>query len=307
MAGASRNGGHNMIHLIKSQEIKIIKSLPKLQCLGSGSSRTVFDGDHECLSWLHKLIGTCACVIKVCCGLGGFIQQTREINMFKNYGHEGIFAPIYAYGTWVCIMDKVDEITCDYREYGEDYDYYELFREIYGYGEDEDSSCWEDYEDFPDDANEDNVAEFESVYNVYSRLNDYTGDTSDNWQIGLSYNDNGYVCFDYGFEPGSDEPWSSYTLDGWIFSKYDRMVLQVMINNIGLTRKEMEDFENYTNRHDFDECLFICFHKADEGIKVLMMKVFPYEPSLVSKSAAKFHAQEGLRPLWRILPPLDDS
>ena len=152
-----------MIRLTKSQEIKILRNLPKLKCLGSGSSRTVFDGDHECLVWLHKLINTTACVVKVCCGLGGFIQQSREIDLFKEYGNEGYLAPIYAYGTWVCIMDKVEEISDMYREYGDEYEGYNLFREIYGYGEDEDNDYYEDYEDYPDNAEPEEIAEFEAI------------------------------------------------------------------------------------------------------------------------------------------------
>lgn len=156
-----------MLKLSKEREKNILKLLSKQKRYENGSSRAVFLFENF--------------VIKVAFDLGGFLQNEREIELYKDYGSEYL-AKIFAYGDYILIMERVElldyEMVGDVVEYEGDYNEYLYFfdREVPGIND--------------------------KITDTVYFLHDINLETTDNYQLGLT-NDDRVVAYDYGyFESG---------------------------------------------------------------------------------------------------------
>lgn len=167
----------HIIYLKPSEEIFILNELRDIYPLSNGSSRVVYDCPD---SIARRFNLTTECVIKVGCGPAGYNQNQAEIDMFEAYGNEHLANIFYA-GSFVLIMERVDEISEWFRDCGDDYDI-----------DNEDALA-----DIMD-ATGCSVSEIHRIYATFSWLNEMLGYTSDNFQLGTD--SEGYaVAFDYGF------------------------------------------------------------------------------------------------------------
>lgn len=174
--------------LSNEQEAAILNLIAdNYKCEANGASRMVFliDTD-ELLNIGLKLNSDYQYVVKVAIGIAGINQTRIETSAYERFGASGEYplAPIPYMGHYVEIMDRVDPIYLarDYACDDEDY-FIEAMLDETDYSEDE---C-------------------RLMYNVIEMLHEINGHTSDNGQIGFSYNDGSIVAYDYGYETDSDD------------------------------------------------------------------------------------------------------
>ena len=181
--------------LTKEEERAIIdKYIKDENYLDAGSSRAVYLED-----WGAE-------VVKIALSDEGRMQNKNEVEYYKEHGHTGYFADIYAYGEFVVVMEYVDvedgpliESFWDYYEMGGEYGLDDLFYE-------EQIGI-----DWDDESRESEVVEiieridrqYEAVSRIFSYMTDVIGNFSaDNAQIGMS--PDGYKLYDYGFNDSMD-------------------------------------------------------------------------------------------------------
>ena len=112
-------------------------------------------------------------VLKVAIDRQGRTQNKNEWFLFKTQGRKHL-AEIYAYGRFSLIMEQVDEYGMDYM--------IDVFNGEYE-------------EDFTPEQHQ----ELQSVIDL---LEEYNGETDDNFQLGTSLIDYRLVAYDYGFSLG---------------------------------------------------------------------------------------------------------
>lgn len=260
--------------LTPEQEITILRAIQFENCNDSGSSRVCIDGDNECFAELESFfaalnINIHYCVVKVAVGIGGQTQMSREITAYNKYGDEYPLAAVFAYGRFIEIMEKVELVDYEYRNYYE-CGIFELFYYVYGgtyYNDRGEEMSWEDddyrytfMERYPDDANSERIRNHEMIIDTIESLTDIFGETGDNAQLGYSVIDDCIKCYDYGFVCGSSERWDSQIMnilwrDG-VFVDYIDMCIdhvtasQELINS--LEDKFMEDFDDRAEDEEQD-------------------------------------------------------
>jgi len=149
-----------MTELTIKEEYELLKELINegVNFIHNGSSRAVFDLDKER-------------VIKIAMDKQGRRQNKNEIDLFRKAGNTYL-AEIYSYGTFIIVMEKVDE------------ECMEICMDIYC-GNDE-------YLDYTD-------KEKDQVVEVVDFLKYHAGETNDNFQLGRSCTRDRFVSFDYGY------------------------------------------------------------------------------------------------------------
>ena len=174
--------------LSNEQEAAILNLIAdKYECKDNGASRMVFLVDTKDLIQIGlKLFENYKYVVKVSIGIAGINQARIEASAFERFGASGEYplASISYMGHYVEIMDRVEPIYLA-RDYACD---------------DEDEfikAMLEEYDYIEDDCR--------LMYNVIQMLHEINGYTSDNGQIGFSYNDGNIVAYDYGYEADSDD------------------------------------------------------------------------------------------------------
>lgn len=227
------------------QEKQILQALKNTYPDSHGSSRAVFDGDDIAFDDIMDMLEenfNCDihnCVIKLALGIGGQNQSNREIKSYIEYGDYYPLAKIYAYGRFIEIMEKVDKVDDNFRCYS-DYSYYDLFTMVYGY---EDPLDGERYVDYPEDADQKEIDEYETIFDTIYRLEELFGETDDNGQLGYNAEGN-LVCYDYGFLVDSDEEWSSMLSVLLHKTNIYNSYLDICIENITTTNDIFEQLEN---------------------------------------------------------------
>lgn len=153
-----------MLRLSKTREREILKILTKHNDFSSGSSRATFLFD--------------SFVIKVAFDAGGFLQNERELKLFKEYKAEHL-AKIIAFGDYVIVMERVEILN------------FEVVEEVIEYEA--------DYNDFLYFDNKEEIIDInEKIEEAVYFLHDINIYTSDNYQVGLTF-DNRVVAYDYGY------------------------------------------------------------------------------------------------------------
>ena len=162
------------IELTQEEEMAVLQVISEKNMIDHGSSRIVYGfGD-----W----------VVKVALSTGGMNQNAIEIAVYNNYGQSGRFAHIYAYGTMITIMERL-----------EDCEYYDPFDFYYDEEDDEDKAF------------------YETISLLIADVNDFTCyEGGDNGQIGFSEKDNCYKVYDYGYSLDYDRKEIVDELECWI-------------------------------------------------------------------------------------------
>ena len=178
--------------LTKEEEQAIIDRYIKDEnFLDAGSSRAVYMEDYG-----EK-------VVKIALSDEGRTQNKNEVEYYKEHGHTGYFADIYAYGEFVVVMEYV---IADERHL------MDMFWEYYcdSDGEPElDDVFYEEYleVDWKDEYYEGENLEliqraerqYEAVSKIFVYMTDEVGNYSgDNSQIGMT--PDGYKLYDYGYD-----------------------------------------------------------------------------------------------------------
>ena len=169
--------------LTKEQAQQVVDYIRKYNddVLGYGSSRAVFDFEYKGESYVVKFAGEPE----------GRAQNRIELNLYNSV--DGPLNPIvWAYEDIFLICPRLDTLDYDFVEYvydSQDMSRREFLEEFTGFYE---------YDIFD---NDDKREDFRwDVVAVVDFLNDYQGNTSDNYQLGLL---NGQVvAMDYGYEVG---------------------------------------------------------------------------------------------------------
>ena len=181
--------------LTKEEERAIIdKYIKDENYLDAGSSRAVYLEDYG------------AEVVKIALSDEGRMQNKNEVEYYKEHGHTGHFAEIYAYGEFVVIMEYVDvedghlmEMFWDYYEKEEKLELDDLFYEEHL------EIDWEDeyYEGENLELIQRTERQYEAVSKIFAYMTDVIGNYSaDNAQIGMT--GDGYKLYDYGFNDSMD-------------------------------------------------------------------------------------------------------
>ena len=176
--------------LTKEEEREIIsKYIIDENYLDAGSSRAVYLEDYG------------SEVVKIALSDEGRMQNKNEVEYYKEHGHTGHFAEIYAYGEFVVIMEYVDvedvaliERFWDYYESEEKLELDDLFYE------EQLGLDWEDeyYEGENLEFIEKIDRQYEAISRVFSYMTDVIGNFSgDNAQVGMT--PDGYKLYDYGY------------------------------------------------------------------------------------------------------------
>ena len=154
----------------------------------NGSSRAVFQFDY----------GNDCYVIKLAADMQGRRQNQIEMNLWENAGHQGFLAAIrYAYKDMFIICDYVDTLPFEVGEwaYTRGFDYFKenIVSEY----------SWVLPSNYTDEDIEDLYDEFNAT--IY-RLEDYQGETNDNYQLAFGANEfnnrttkYSIVAYDYGY------------------------------------------------------------------------------------------------------------
>lgn len=177
--------------LTKEEEQAIIdKYIKDENYLDAGSSRAVYLEDYG------------AEVVKIALSDEGRMQNKNEVEYYKEHGHTGYFADIYAYGEFVVIMEYVDveegaliEEFWTYYEQSGELELDDLFYEEQ-VGIDWDTESREDSEILETIQRIDR--QYEAISRIFAYMTDVIGNFSaDNAQIGMT--PDGYKLYDYGY------------------------------------------------------------------------------------------------------------
>lgn len=195
--------------LTVKQERYILEKLKEYEPWENGSSRLVFMDCEQLLADLGLNVpGGREVVVKLSCGIGGMNQTYKEIQTYLEEP-TGPFAPIYFYGRFIEIMERVEPVW--FQEWLSDYQ-----GDVEHLLEDESDNI-----DLQEDADalktcSDIINYMELRYNCYS---------SDYCQIGISEGGEFYL-FDYGYIPRI----------GWQQCSFD------VVDNIVYSEKGITDY-----------------------------------------------------------------
>lgn len=157
----------------------------------NGSSRAVIQFEWGCETY----------VVKFAAQMQGRRQNQIEMNLWENAGHEGFLAPIrYAYKDMFIICDYVDVLPFEVGQYAYEEEPTYWWEKMVEYG-------YTHYFNLEEDASIEEIEELhEEIYNTVARLEDYQGETNDNYQIGIGGNEfnnqttkYSIVAYDYGY------------------------------------------------------------------------------------------------------------
>lgn len=192
--------------LSKDEQKEILRQLidKKADIIGSGGGRMVF---------IHPADNSK--VIKVALGAGGVVQNLNEQSVYEGYGDTGYLADIHGYCDYLEIMDRVDDCIGDVHDYFAD-------------------KSW-DAED--DEQEEIEIAEQEA-WDLVSWLDEITGSTPDNEQIG--YLNGELVAYDYGYNPDYETHTQVSDLRDIDFdvNKYLEGIIRIVDNEITMEQLE---------------------------------------------------------------------
>ena len=157
----------------------------------NGSSRAVIQFEWDCETYVVKFAGD----------MQGRRQNQIEMNLWENAGHEGFLAAIrYAYKDMFIICDYVDVLPFEVGEVAYECEPTYWWSKMVEYG-------YTYYFNLEEDASITDIEELhEEIYNTVARLEDYQGETNDNYQIGIGGNEfnnqttkYSIVAYDYGY------------------------------------------------------------------------------------------------------------
>lgn len=159
----------------------------------NGSSRAVFQFDYGCECY----------VIKLAADMQGRRQNQIEMNLWENAGHQGFLTPIrYAYKDMFIICDFVETLPFEVGEWAREYDF-DFFKEhvISEYN-------WV----LPNNYTEEDIADlYDELNATICLLEEYQGETGDNYQLAFGANEfnnrttkYSIVAYDYGYSTGVD-------------------------------------------------------------------------------------------------------
>ena len=160
----------------------------------NGSSRAVIAFEWGCETY----------VVKFAAQMQGRRQNQIEMNLWENAGYEGFLAPIrYAYKDMFIICDYVDVLPFEVGQYAYEEEPTYWWEKMVEYG-------YTNYFNLEEDASIEDIEELhEEIYNTVARLEDYQGETNDNYQIGIGGNEfnnqttkYSIVAYDYGYSTG---------------------------------------------------------------------------------------------------------
>lgn len=214
-------------HINSSLEKEIFAALKNQMPLSSGSSRCIYDIDVLPAELIAKLgVPNKDVIIKLAVGFGGISQTASEVNAFINSGECLSLAKIYAYSTFLEIMEKVyiDEV--------------EDIIESYEEGDAEDVSV-----KVNGNMYDINTAEIGAVYEDVCETTGYN--SPDNYQIGFSLLTGGLVCYDYGY----NADWFSETAD-YISGKAKSEEVVLLLLNCYLDRLIRGQFNLFRDEAD---------------------------------------------------------
>lgn len=157
----------------------------------NGSSRAVFQFDYnsECY------------VIKLAADMQGRRQNQIEMDLWENAGHQGFLTPIrYAYKDMFIICDFVETLPFEVGEWAYEYDF-DYFK---------DNVISEYSWILPNNYTEDDIGDlYNEIRTTVHLLEDYQGETSDNYQLAFGANEfnnrttkYSVVAYDYGYSTG---------------------------------------------------------------------------------------------------------
>ena len=181
--------------LTKEEEQEIIsKYIKDENYLDAGSSRAVYIEDYG------------AEVVKIALSDEGRMQNKNEVEYYKEHGHTGHFAEIYAYGEFVVVMEYVD--VEDGALIERFWDYYEREGELEldaWFYEEELGIDWEteSYEGEVLETIQRIDRQYEAISKIFVYMTDIIGNFSaDNAQVGMT--PDGYKLYDYGYNDSID-------------------------------------------------------------------------------------------------------
>ena len=166
-----------MIILTRDEEIQLLNYvLANGYDIENGSSRAAYEFTYEGKTY----------VLKVFLDKAGSLQTENEVDAFKNYNENKLFANIYAVGRNCYVTEYIDEIESFLRDCVESYSDYEYYRD----------ECIKDGY-----AEEDIVSEesYNQLTDLHECLDNTLGETDDNCQLGWSHKQQLYVAYDYGY------------------------------------------------------------------------------------------------------------
>ena len=159
----------------------------------NGSSRAVFQFEY----------GSDCYVIKLAADMQGRRQNQIEMNLWENAGHQGFLTPIrYVYKDMFIICDFVETLPFEVGEGAREYDF-DFFKEhiISEYN-------WV----LPNNYTEEDIADlYDELNATICLLEEYQGETGDNYQLAFGANEfnnrtteYSIVAYDYGYSTGVD-------------------------------------------------------------------------------------------------------
>lgn len=159
----------------------------------NGSSRAVFQFDYGCECY----------VIKLAADMQGRRQNQIEMNLWENAGHQGFLTPIrYAYKDMFIICDFVETLPFEVGEWAREYDL-DFFKEhaVSEYN-------WV----LPNNHTDEDIEElYDELNATICLLEEYQGETGDNYQLAFGANEfnnrttkYSIVAYDYGYSTDVD-------------------------------------------------------------------------------------------------------
>ena len=177
-------------------------------------------------------------VVKIAIGIGGMKQIHNEVTTYNGYADQVSLATIFGYSDFLEEMIRVRPIDGDYDLPSNDYD-------------------TDDDEEFDEDNFVSTEYTTTDFWDLVDSLNDITGETGDNEQIGIDA-DGSLVAYDYGFfiyNNCSHDQTSPMRNCHWtddFLIDYLTELLEVIRGNRSIQDVE-EEFVNSDAADDFDE------------------------------------------------------
>ena len=192
--------------LSKDDQKEILRQLidKKADIIGSGGGRMVFVYPADKSK-----------VVKVALGAGGVVQNLNEQSVYEGYGDTGYLADIHGHCDYLEIMDRVDDCIGDVHDYFAD-------------------KSW----DAEDDEQEEIETAEQEAWDLVSWLDEITGSTPDNEQIG--YLNGELVAYDYGYNPDYETHTQVSELRDVDFdvNKYLEGIIRIVDNEITMEQLE---------------------------------------------------------------------
>lgn len=175
-----------MEQLTEMQALKLVDYLRENWCFeDNGSSRAVFNIEGY--------------AVKIACEEQGLLQNYIEKELYEKSESECLNPIRYYYDDLILVCDWVEVLAPDAVKTAAEYD----FQDFLSYVEDYTPCGFEDY-------NEDALYHIWSdIREVVDFLSEEQGDSSDNYQLGINGDGNGYgeyniVAYDYGYDTNYD-------------------------------------------------------------------------------------------------------